>query len=141
MKATLLEMKKEAIKRLGMLEIPPKVLSDFKDGVINVSQQMHLGNIPIGVLSLVNEGEKEFIEQFEKRYNVLVYHTIYTPCSFGNCLSLLFVSNDKREWKSDCVDLRRGFPYVYVLNITDDDCSEFGRIVIRSTGSGLIRTA
>lgn len=141
MKATVLEMKKEAIKRLGMLDIIPDVLSDFKQGVIHVSEHMNFGRMPVGVLFWANEERKSFIEQFEKKYNVVVYHAIFTPCVFGDCLSLLYVSNDKSEWQRERNDLKCGIPFVYVWNMTDDFCSEFGCIGIRCSGGGIVRTA
>lgn len=141
MKATLIEMKKEAIKRLGMLDIMPDVLSDFKNGKINVSEHMNICGIPVGALFWADEKKKAFIEQFEKKYNVVVYHAVFTPCEFGDCLSLLYVSNDKSEWHKECADLMFGIPDVYVWNMTDDFCSEFGCIGIRCSGGGIIRTA
>ncbi len=140
MKATVLEMKKEAIKRLGMLNVQSNVISNFEKGLITVSEQHFLGNIPVPALSLVDEREKAFIEQFEKKYNMLIYHVVFTPCEFGYCLSFMYVSNVKKCWEVERVDLRLGMPYVYEWNITDDTCSGFVHIGIVSCG-GIVRIA
>ena len=55
--------------------------------------------------------------------------------------SYLYVSKYKEEWEMDVNDLGEGYPVVYVENLEDPECSEFGSIRIFPNGDGLIRIA
>jgi len=84
----------------------------------------------------------EFLEKvriFEADYDALVYHAIVTRTDFGLCLSLLYVSKSKDEWEDDRQALKESFPFVYVFNLDDEWCSEFGTIEITPLNGGLIR--
>ena len=76
---------------------------------------------------------------FEKKNKALVYHAILDKLEFGDCLSLLYVSRHPQEWEQDRQDLKDRLPIVYVKNLLDPDCSEFGRIEIKPCMGGLIR--
>lgn len=124
----------EAIERLKLLKLHPNVLNEYiKDNTVNVSEH--------GILFWANKEQKEIIQQFEEKHNATVYHAIRSFTSIGEMLSLLYVSKYKSEWKRDKEDLKAGYPIVYVKNIDDDFCSEFGSIEIKERFGGLIRTA
>ncbi len=81
------------------------------------------------------------ISEFEEKHNVTVYHVIYTNTSFGKLLNYMYVSNNQDEWELDIDDIKQGYALVYVNNLSDDNCSEFGSIGIKNVFGGLIRTA
>lgn len=80
------------------------------------------------------------IQEFEKEYNCLVYAVTHEYLEFGECYDFLFISDYKEEWNE--MLYRAGdmyYAYAYVWNKTDDWCSEFGTIGIRSLGGGIKR--
>lgn len=131
------EQIQEAIKRLQFLQLHPNVIRDFRRGIINRSDPSPFG----GILFWLTDKEKEYVREFEQKYNAVVYHVIYSRTSFGALLSFLYVSDSEREWKDDQEKLMQGYPFVYVKNLSDDWSSEFGSIGIQSIGGGLLRTA
>ena len=130
----------EAIVRLKMLGVHQNVIDDFTGKgyykgkrVINYSER--------GILYWVeNDKWKEIISQFEKKYNALVYHVIYSRTNFGNMLSLLYVSDDEEEWEMDRGAIIEGYSYAYVENLDDPFCSEIGSICIKPFMGGVVRT-
>jgi len=83
----------------------------------------------------------EYIKDFEEKYNCLVYHAEFSSLEFGDCLSLLYVSDYKGEWRMDVAAIKECYPMVYVWNIDDPTCSEFGSISLVSMNGGVKRTA
>lgn len=59
---------------------------------------------------------------------------------FGELLSFLYVSQHTEEWEYERRDLKYNCPLVYVANLTDEICSEFGHIEIRPCVGGVIQT-
>ena len=125
----------EAIERLKFLEMHPNVIYDFKvHKIINKSES-------IGILYWLDEDEQAFVDAFEAEHNAVVYHIIKTNTIFGVMLSVFYVSQYECEWELDRADLAVGTQLVYVKNLSDDFCSEFGSIGFRKNIGGLIRTA
>ena len=82
------------------------------------------------------------IQEFEKEHNCLVYAVTHEYTSFGECYDFLFISDYKEEWNEMLYQAGDMFyAYAYVWNKTDDWCSEFGTIGIRSLGGGIRRVA
>lgn len=133
MKTNYEEQKQEAITRLQSLKLHPNVLREFKEGMVNQSES-------IGILFWVDEKIKATIDEFEKEHNAIVYHVIFTPTQIGKLYSFFYVSNSKDEWEDDRKELKDGYPIVYVYNMDDDYCSEFGSIGFRAANGGLVRT-
>lgn len=126
------EMKKEAITRMKMLKLHPANIQEFIDsGVINRSQSSSCSVI----LHYLNEEELARVQEFEQEYGGLVYHVIQNR----QMLSFLYVSKHQEEWEFDRSDLKEGCPIAYVTNLTDESCSEFGSIGIKSCGGGVLR--
>lgn len=88
-----------------------------------------------------NEDYEKAIKQFEKEHNILVYHAILTRTTFGKLLTLLCVSANQDEWKRDRDELTEGLPCAYVMNLNDDNCSEFGCVQIAGAKGGIVRLA
>ena len=80
------------------------------------------------------------INEFEKEYNSYVYYIIFTRTNFGDCYSMLYVSNHKEEWGADRKDIENKEPYAYVYNETTPYCSEIGSIGVEKRNDCLVRT-
>ena len=132
------EIKKlEAIKRMKMMQLLPNIIEEFeKENVIHYSEWR-------GILYWLSNKPKwlEYIQKFEEKYNALVYHAEFSQTEFGDCLSLLYVSDYKDEWRMDVAALKQRYPVVYVWNIDDDIYSEFGTISLVPMNGGVKRTA
>ena len=125
----------EALKRMELLKLHENVIDDFKE--ISLLNQSELG----GILYWV-EGEMEKkIREWEEKTGNLVYHVIHDYTEFGELLSLLYVSQYEDEWETDREDIQDGYALAYVMNLTDDWCSEYGSIGIRPQWGGVVRTA
>ena len=125
----------EALKRMELLKLHENVIDDFKE--ISLLNQSELG----GILYWV-EGEMEKkIREWEEKTGNLVYHVIHDYTEFGELLSLLYVSTYEEEWETDREDIQDGYALAYVMNLTDDWCSEYGSIGIRPQWGGVVRTA
>ena len=81
----------------------------------------------------VEEKEIELIKainEFEKEYNVYVYHIVYSNTNIGQLYTMLYVSSHEEEWGSDRADIKEKQLYAYVWNRTDNCCSEIGLVGI-----------
>ena len=125
----------EALKRMELLKLHENVIDDFKE-IALLNQSEHGG-----ILYWV-EGEMEKkIREWEEKTGNLVYHVIHDYTEFGELLSLLYVSTYEEEWETDREDIQDGYALAYVMNLTDDWCSEYGSIGIRPQWGGVVRTA
>ena len=125
----------EALRRMELLKLHENVIDDFKE--ISLLNQSEHG----GILYWV-EGETERkIREWEEKTGNLVYHVIHDYTEFGELLSLLYVSQYEDEWESDREDIQDGYAVAYVMNLSDDWCSEYGSIGIRPQWGGVVRTA
>lgn len=127
--------KEEALKRMRKLKLHQNVIDEF-----NQKNELNC-SVLRGALFPMPVKFKNIVKEFETQQNVLVYHTIFTPTSFGELLSILYISDNIEEWEIDNKDLEFNAPLVYVKNLDDDFCSEFGSILIESKNGGLIRIA
>lgn len=92
-----------------------------------------------GALYEINDKEKKIVKDFEARTNCKVYHIIHSFATFGELYNLLYVSPDTEEWENDKLDIDNGYVFVYVENISDPICSEFGTIAVVPQFGGLVR--
>lgn len=128
------QQRKEALKRMKKLKLHKNVIDEFsKEDKLNVS-------VLNGMLYWLDDDYKKIVNDFEKEYNAVVYHLIFTPTKFGRMLSLLYVSKHKSEWEIDIENLNENIVFAYIKNLDDDYCSEFGYIGFRQNAGGLIRT-
>lgn len=129
------DKKFEADKRLAELKrtlhISKRVLKGFEEDKIYYSYVPFVGNAKIAVL---NKKYLEIIDNFQKKYNCLVYHAIVT---YG-MIALLFVGDDKENWEYE--RLENDYIFAYVYNMDNPDCSEFGDIFLTSDNGALVRT-
>lgn len=136
----------EAIERLKILqdkfELLERVTKKFeKEDTLYYSEYVNK-QCP-AILYWINNKEnyEKAIKQLEKEHNILVYHAILTRTTFGTLLTLLYVSANQDEWKRDRDELTEGLPCAYVMNLNDDNCSEFGCVQIASAKGGITRLA
>lgn len=128
------KQKEEALKRMEMLRMSRQCINAFKRGEVWESEG-------IGSLYECNEKENGYIKEFENKYGGMVYHMIHNMFEFGECYSMLYVSKQEDEWEMDDQDLEDGYAFVYVLNVDDENSSEFGSIGIQPSIGGLRRTS
>lgn len=85
---------------------------------------------------------QEKIKQVEQQYNCTVYAVTHEYFEFGECYTMLIVTNYKNEWEY-LVESQQDIHYAqaYVWNVDDDYCSEFGTVAVRSRYGGLRRIA
>ena len=122
----------EAIKRMKLIRIFDKTIDEFKDeGLISKS-------IRGGLYWIDNDDEKR-VQEFEEKYNAVVYSIIENNTEFGKVQALFYVSKNVDEWNLDVEDLENGISNCYVYNLDCPEFSEFGAIGFRNVFGGLIR--
>ena len=138
-KIELKEKKAEAILRMKVMQLLPKIIKEFeKDNILYYSERM---GVP-GILYWISNNPEwvEYIKRFEDKYNALVYHAELSHTEFGRLLTLFYVNNHQEEWAQDFEDLIDGYACCYVWNIDGDAFSEFGTITFKPANGGIMRT-
>ena len=126
------KMKKEALDRMKILGLHENAIKDLEqDDVVNASF--------FGALYFLPDGQKARVKQFEDESGGFVYHVIQNYTDFGEMLSFLFVSKYEDEWERDRAELKERLPFVYVANVSDEMCSEYGCIQIKPYMGGVLR--
>ena len=70
------KQKKEAIERMQLLKLHPNVIEEFKkDNIVNLSEG--------AMLYWLNSYQQEIVEEFQSKYNAVVYHVIHNFTHFG----------------------------------------------------------
>lgn len=136
------KQKEEALKRMKLLQIMPQVIKDFKDNN-RVYYSERQSTFFLATLYWVDNKEEyvKLIKEFEKKHKALVYHAQLTHLTYGDNLSLFYVSNEEEEWERDKEDILNGQLFSRVLNLDDEMCSDFGYIGIKPCMGGVVRTA
>lgn len=125
----------ECLRRMEALHLSKQCISAFREGKVWESEN-------IGALYELNKEEQEIVDNFEKEHeNYRVYHVIHNLFEFGEVYSLLYVDTCFEEWEYFDSDLKDNITFVYAYNKSDNFCSEFGSIGIKSNIGGLIRTS
>lgn len=156
-KATMEEMRQEAQARLEILTkkgLLPAVLKDFKRPALGEYDRYYTENMPygIGTLYWLGQGETDeggtkiadLISDFEEKSGGFVYHAAHQAFLFGGIermemIDLFYVSKHKDEWEDDKEQLKKGRAFVYAMNRTWRDGSEFGWIEFYCPAGGLAR--
>ena len=125
--------KEEAVKRIKLLKLHQCVEDSFLNE--ELLQSIH------SFLFELEPDNKDKIRKWERKTGNIVYHVINNTFEFGECLSLLYVSKYEEEWSDDKEILKEGYPIVFVMNLDNDDFSEYGSIGIKESMGGLLRTA
>ena len=126
---------KEAKLRLQMLGVMPQVIQNFENDKLMYSER--LNQYFKAILYYVEDEELlEKIHQFEKAYDVIVYHVQLTHMEFGDAYSMLYVSNNQNEWSEDRNDLRNN---QCLANVWCGDFEEIGFIGVEASMGGVAR--
>lgn len=129
------EQKQEAIERMKMLKMCENPIREFElEDKLNQSEHG-------GILYWLDEKQEQYVKDFEKKHNAVVYHIIHNYTDIGEMLAFLYVSDSPEEWEYDRDDLKDGYACAYVMNLDDEWCSEFGSIGIKPQFGGVVRTA
>ena len=125
------KMKQESITRLKMLKLHKNVIYDFKEeDKLNKSEGRN------AIIYWLDDKEQEIVKEFEKVYNVMVYHVIKTYTrDFGKIYDLLYVDEHENCWDEEKEFIKDG----YVRSYTVSPFSESGDICVESKNGGLIR--
>lgn len=135
MKPTKEQMKAKAIELMEKLDIYKPYIKDFKENDL-VCYFEHYG----GFWAFQEPKLQEKLKDLEEEYGCTVYAITHEFTQFGECYSFLIIPKYKEDW-SNLIYSQGNEHYVcsYVWNVTDDDCSEFGKIVVKSYGGGIKR--
>lgn len=125
----------ECLTRMVMLKLDAPCINAFKKGKVWESEGF-------GALYELRPEEQQIVDKFESEHKgCKVYHMIHNKFYFGECYSILYVSNDEDEWEHDRNEIKNGYIFSYVANIDNPLCSEFGTIAVQSQFGGLVRIA
>lgn len=122
----------ESLLRLKELEaafdLRPNIYKYFKEGKLYYSYL--IGGVA-GCIDTINYDERyaKVVKEFEEAYNYVVYHVIE---SYGS-IALLYVSDDEEDWEYQGL-FDDTYISAYVYNFEHPELSEFGDIVVGSTG-------
>ena len=135
MKTTKEQRKEQAVKLLNQLAVYKPYIKGFEQAD-NVCFFENFGGFWVYQEPEIEKKMKEI----EKEYDCTVYAVTHEYTDFGECYDFLIVGDYKSEWKSLVCKVNGGFNvFAYVWNKTDDFCSEFGTVGIKSFGGGIKR--
>ena len=132
-----LEQKEKALSILKQLN----VFKDFRDA-LNKKDWTTMFEHGIGYWSFQYEDLTNKIKEIESKHGVYVYAITHEFLEFGEIYDFLIIPKEKNEW-NDLVskfDNNQYYAFAYCWNKTDDNCSEFGDIVVTNRFGGLVRT-
>ncbi len=128
--------KEVAISAMKSLDIYKPYIKKFeKDGTVTLFERF-------GGYYIDEHQEPELLKkmrEFEEETGSLVYAVTHNIFEFGECYSFLIISKYEEEWSMILEEIKDGYAFSYVWNKTDDCCSEFGTIAVRSFGGGIAR--
>lgn len=128
--------KEVALSAMKSLDIYVPYIKKFeKDGTITLFERF--GGYYIG-----EDNEPELLKKikaFEAEYGSIVYAVTHTFTQFGELYEFLCISKYEEEWEDTLEEIKDGYAFAYVWNKTDEWCSEFGHIALKSFGGGIAR--
>jgi len=134
MSVSRVDKKKEAIKRMEVLDIYSETIRQFEyEGLISYSEP------PLGTNYWLTEERREIVKKFEEEHNALVYFAATSYTEFGRLDAFLYVSDYEDEWKEDMEYLKDGYVYAYVYNYDCPEFSEIGLVRVQPRFGGLVR--
>ena len=130
--------KEVALSAMQNLDIYKPYINKFKkDGTITLFERF-------GGYYIDEDNEPELlkkIKKFEAESECVVYAVTHERFEFGDCYSFLCISKYEEEWPIMLNETKMGLAFSYVWNKTDEWCSEFGTIAVKSFGGGIARVA
>lgn len=133
--ATNKEMKSEAMKRMLYLRLFDDVIVDFV-----AEDKLYASEPPMGIYSTVSNEDLEHINNFERKYDKLVYFVIRCTKKLGDIDNFLYVSSHKNDWIKERDVLKHNNVYSYSYVRDQPNLSLIGVISIeRTEAKGLVR--
>ena len=130
--------KEVAISAMKSLDIYAPYIKKFeKDGTVTLFERF-------GGYYIDEYNEPELlkkIREFEAEYGSIVYAVTHEMFWFGECYTFLVVSKYEEEYEMTLEGVKDGYAFAYVWNKSDEMCSEFGDVGIKSFGGGIARSA
>lgn len=123
--------KQEALKRLEILQskygLPEYVVREYAESGTKYYSEHDCYKMQWYIHPISRDKDFEFvIKEFEINNDVLVYYAIFEPpTNDGLELSMLYVSEDKWNWKKEIQELIEGYPLAYYKNLDYDNESKF----------------
>lgn len=134
MNVSRVDKKKEAIKRMEVLDIYGETIRQFeKEGLVSYSEP------PLGTNYWLTDEQRKIVRDFQEEYNALVYFAVRSYTDFETLDSFLYVSDYEDEWAMDNGELKDGYVYAYVYNHDVPEYSEIGLIKVQPRFGGLVR--
>ena len=125
----------EAIELMEKLDIYKPYIKDFQQNNL-VCYFEHYG----GFWAFQEPKLQEKLKDFEDEYEATVYAITHEFAQFGEYYSFLIVTNYKHEWKTLLrSNKNKHTAFAYVWNKSDDLCSEFGSVAVKSGLGGITR--
>ena len=128
--------KEVALSAMKILDIYKPYIKKFeKDGTVTLFERF-------GGYYITEDQEPELlkkIREFEAEYESIVYAVTHTFTQFGELYEFLCISKYEEEWDDTLENIKDGYAFTYVWNKTDEWCSEFGDIAVKSFGGGIAR--
>ena len=135
-KTTLKQQQKElAISLMKKLDIYQPYIDCFeKENIVSYFERY------IGFWAYQDKDLDTKVKELEQAYGCTVYAITHEFTEFGECYSMLIVSKYKEDWSRSLVtEGNNHYAFAYVWNKTDEDCSEFGAVVVKSAFGGITR--
>lgn len=134
MNVSRVDKKKEAIKRMEVLDIFSETIRQFeKECLISYSEP------PMGTNFWIDDDQLKAVREFEEEYNAVVYFGVRAYTEFGTLDAFLYVSDYEDEWEMDNGELKDGYVYAYVYNHDVPEFSEIGLVRVQPRFGGLVR--
>lgn len=133
-KATMEQMKAEAIRRMDWWKLHPNVARDFEEGKLNASEHM-------GALFWLDDEDKKLVDDWAKETGNLPYHVIKSYLEDMELLTVLFVEPDRSEWSRNKDDAKYLIQFSYVINKSCPMFSEYGSVGLRPCFGGVVRVS
>ena len=126
------EMKKEALRRMNLLNINDSCINDFyKNNELYCSVS--------GVVRKLTVKEKAMVYKYQLWSDCLVYHIIHSFSNIGETYEMLTISNYPEDWDIETRYIDKGIIMVYSENLTHPDWSESGSIEVENYKGSLFR--
>lgn len=128
--------KEVAIECMKALDIYKPYIKKFeKDGTVTLFERF-------GGYYIDEYQEPELLKkvrEFEAEHECIVYAVTHEMFWFGECYTFLIVSKYEEEYEMTLEGIKKGYAFSYVWNKSNEICSEFGDVGIRSFGGGIAR--
>ena len=105
------ELKQECIERLKILGLDSKIINDFVN-----DEKVYISSIDGDIMEATKyDFVSELMKNFEQTKKVKVYHIISIEREMRSTVHILYVSQERSNWKSEKEDLKNGYTEVHTL--------------------------